>query len=79
MSHHGDCKRNLRNAGLKSSDDFIIMALSHNAKSGTDKNKPQEFLRGSFILNSTDRVSPKAVPLNKVPSLDVAAHSLNLL
>lgn len=60
-SHHGDCKLNLKNVSLKLSEDSVIMTLSHNARLGTDKNKPQEFLRGSFTPSSTHRVSSEAV------------------
>lgn len=52
------------------------MTLSHNAKLGTDKNKPQEFLRGSFTPSSTHRVSSKAVSWKQtIHCNDMAAYS----
>lgn len=68
-SHHGDCKLNLKNVSLKLSEDSVIMTLSHNARLGTDKNKPQEFLRGSFTPSSTHRVSSKLSHGNKLSPL----------
>lgn len=77
-SHHGDCKLNLKNVHLKLSEDFVIMTLSHNAKLGTDKNKPQEFLRGSFTPSSTHRFHPKLSHGNKLSTLQWHGCSLYL-
>lgn len=50
-SHHGNCKSNLRSAGLKPRDEVGIMTLSHNARLRAEKNM-LEFLKGSLTLSS---------------------------